>query len=89
MQVLKHNWSDKTWRRFLAVGAGAMLLFYMLIPIAPIRFHDLYLSYGKTAIIALAAIYFFRARLDGVLEVKLVIWYAIWVFITRILNTDY
>ena len=89
MQVLKHNWSDKTWRRFLAVGAGAMLLFYMLIPIAPLRFHDLYLSYGKTAIIALAAIYFFRARLDGVLEVKLVIWYAIWVFITRILNTDY
>ena len=71
MQTLKHNWSDQTWRRFLAFGAGAMVLFYMLVPVAPLRWHDLYLSYGKTAIVALAAIYFFRARLDGVKEVKI------------------
>ena len=88
MQTLKHDWSDKAWRRFLAVGACAMVLFYMVIPVAPTRWHDLYLSYGKTAIIALAAIYFFRARLDGVKEVKLVIWYAIWMFLTRLFNTD-
>ena len=88
MQTLKHDWSDQTWRRFLAFGAGVMVLFYMLIPVAPIRFHDLYLSYGKTAIIALAAIYFFRARLDGIPEVRLVIWYAIWMFLTRLFNTD-
>ena len=88
MQTLKHDWSDRTWRRFLAFGAGMMLLFYMLIPVAPLRFHDLYLSYGKTAIIALAAIYFFRARLDGVREVRLVIYYAVWMFLTRLFNTD-
>ena len=88
MQTLKHDWSDQTWRRFLAFGAGAMVLFYMLVPVAPLRWHDLYLSYGKTAIVALAAIYFFRARLDGVKEVKLVIWYAIWMFLTRLFNTD-
>ena len=88
MQTLKHEWSDQTWRRFVAFGAGAMVLFYMLVPVAPIRWHDLYLSYGKTAIIALAAIYFFRARLDGIPEVRLVIYYAIWMFLTRLFNTD-
>ena len=88
MQTLKHDWSDQIWRRFLAFGAGAMVLFYMLVPVAPLRWHDLYLSYGKTAIVALAAIYFIRARLDGVKEVKLVIWYAVWMFLTRLFNTD-
>ena len=37
---------------------------------------------------AFAAIYFFRARLDGAKEVKLVVWYAIWLFLTRLFNTD-
>ena len=89
MQALKHDWNDQTWRRTLAFGAGALVIFYMLIPVAPLRWADLYASYGKTAIIALAAIYFIRARLDGVLEVRLVIWYAVWMFISRLLNTDF
>ncbi len=89
MQVLKSEWSDQRWRRALAACAAAMLLFYMVCPVAPVRWADLYASYGKTFIIAMAAIYFFRARLDGVLEVKLVIYYTIWLFLTRLLNTDY
>lgn len=89
MQALKHEWSDQRWRRALALGAGALVLFFMVCPVAPVRWWDLYSSYGKTAIIALAAIYFFRARLDGVLEVKLVIYYTIWLFLTRLFNTDY
>ena len=88
MQMLKNEWSDVRWRRFLGFCAGAMVLFYMVCPVAPLRWADLYASYGKTFIIAFAAIYFFRARLDGVLEVKLVIYYTIWVFLTRLFNTD-
>lgn len=88
MQMLKTQWSDTRWRRALAFCAGALVLFYMLCPVAPQRWSDLYASYGKTAIIAMAAIYFFRARLDGVLEVKLVIYYTIWLFLTRLFNTD-
>lgn len=88
MYVVKREWSDTGWRRFLAFCAGAMLLFYMLCPVAPLRWADLYASYGKTAIIAMAAIYFFRARLDGVREVKLVIYYTVWLFLTRLFNTD-
>ena len=89
MQMLKSEWSDIRWRRFLAFCAGAMVLFYMVCPVAPLRWADLYASYGKTFIIAFAAIYFFRARFDGVLELRLVIYYTIWVFLTRLLNTDY
>ena len=73
MQMLKSEWSDIRWRRFLGFCAGAMVLFYMVCPVAPLRWADLYASYGKTFIIAFAAIYFFRARMDGVLEIKLVI----------------
>lgn len=88
MQMLKTQWSDTRWRRALAFCAGALVLFYMVCPVAPQRWADLYASYGKTAIIAMAAIYFFRARLDGVAEVKLVIYYTIWLFLTRLFNTD-
>ena len=88
MQMLKHDWSDTSWRRFLAFSAATMLLFYILCPVSPLRWAAVYASYGKTFIIAFAAIYFFRARLDGVTEVKLVIYYTIWVFLTRLFNTD-
>lgn len=88
MQKLKTEWSDVRWRRAMAFFAGALTLFYMVCPVAPQRWTDLYASYGKTAIIAFAAIYFFRARLDGTKEVKLVVWYTIWLFLTRLFNTD-
>ena len=88
MEQLKPIPSDRAWRRTLAVFAGALILFYMVCPVAPQRWADLYNSYGRTAIIAMAAIYFFRARLSGVIEVRLVVWYTIWLFVTRLLNTD-
>ena len=88
MYTLKTEWSDTRWRRALAFCAGALVLFYMACPVAPQRWSDLYASYGKTAIIALAAVYFFRARFDGVVEVKLVIYYTVWLFLTRLFNTD-
>ena len=88
MEQLKQMPSDRTWRRTLAVFGGALILFYLVCPAAPLRWADLYASYGRTAIIAMAAIYFFRARLSGVIEVKLVLWYAIWLFLTRLFNTD-
>ncbi len=89
MHQLQHEWSDQAWRRTLGILAGGLVLFYMVCPVAPLRWADLYAAYGKTAIIAMAALYFFRARLDGAAEVKLVIWYTLWFFLTRLFNTDY
>ncbi len=88
MEQLKAISSDRPWRRTLAVFAAALILFYMVCPVAPTRWSDLYATYGKTAIIAMAAIYFFRARLYGPVEVKLVIFYTVWLFLTRLFNTD-
>lgn len=81
--------SEQAWSRTLACMAAALLLFYMVCPVAPLRWNDLYLAYGKTLIIAMAALYFFVRGMRGVVEVRLVLWYAIWVFVTRLLNTDW
>ncbi len=88
MERLNTNCSDKVLRRTLACFAAALLFFYMVCPVAPLRWSDLYASYGKTAIIAMAAIYFFHARMKGVIEVRLVIYYTLWLFLTRLFNTD-
>ncbi len=72
----------------MAVAAAGMLIFYLVCPVAPVRWHDLYLSYGKTVIAAMAAVYFFSCGFRGVIELKLVIFYTVWFFLTRLLNTD-
>ena len=73
---------------FMAVAAAGMLLFYLFIPVAPLRWHDLYLSYGKTAIVAMAAVYFYCRGFSGTMEIKLVLYYTIWFFLSRLLNHD-
>lgn len=88
MDALSTPKYTKSFHLFMAVAAAGMLLFYLFCPVAPIRWHDLYLSYGKTAIVAMAAVYFFSCGFSGVIEVKLVIFYTIWFFLTRLLNTD-
>ena len=89
MDTLTEQNKDKRLSVFMAVASAGILLFYLFCPVAPLRWHDLYLSYGKTAIVAMAAIYFFSKGLSGVVEVKLVIFYTIWFFLTRLINTDY
>ena len=51
MEQLKPMPDDRTWRRCLAFFAAALILFYMVCPVAPLRWADLYASYGRTAII--------------------------------------
>ncbi len=80
---------ERSWRRMYAGAVFLILCFYMLCPVAPLRWAALYASYGKTLIIALAALYFYKRRFCGSVEVRLVIVYALWLYITRLLNTDY
>lgn len=89
MQLLQPGAGERSFRRTLAFFAAALLLFYMVCPVAPQRWNDLYMAYGRAAIFAMAGIYFFVCRLRGKPEVRLVIYYTIWVFLTRLLNTDY
>lgn len=80
---------DMRWRSAHGAAVFAILCFYMLCPVAPERWAVLYSSYGKIFIISVAAIYFYKQRFRGSIEVKLVIVYALWLFVTRLLNTDY
>ncbi|MBQ2960236.1 MAG: O-antigen ligase family protein [Oscillospiraceae bacterium] len=88
MEQLRYTSEDRSFRRLMGCMAALLLLFYMVCPAAPVRWNDLYNSYGKILIIAMAAIYFYKCRFKGCIEVRIVIIYAIWVFITRLLNTD-
>lgn len=88
MEQLKYTSEDRGFRRLMGCMALALLLFYMVCPVAPQRWNDLYSSYGRTLIIAMAAIYFYKQGLKGCLEVKIVIAYTVWLFVTRLLNTD-
>ena len=78
MEQLRYTSEDKGFRRLMGCMAAAILLFYMLCPAAPLRWNDLYNSYGKLLIISMAAIYFYKRRFSGPIELKLVIFYAIW-----------
>ena len=88
MDTLSPSKHDKKLAWFMAVAAAGMLIFYLVIPVAPVRWHDLYLSYGKTAIAAMAVVYFFSCGFKGEIELRLVIFYTLWFFLTRLLNTD-
>ena len=89
MEHIKIESREKSWPRFHAFMTAALLAFFMLSPAAPEHWSALYSVYGRCAIIVMLALYFWKCGLRGAVEVKLVIWYAIWLFITRLLNTDY
>lgn len=89
MEFIKIESREKSWPRFHAFMTAALLVFFMVSPAAPEHWSALYSVYGRCAIIAMLALYFWKCGLRGSTEVKLVIWYAIWLFVTRLLNTDY
>jgi len=88
MEKIINTSEDRGFRRLMGCMAAMLLIFYMLVPAAPERWNDLYNSYGKVLIISMAAIYFYKCGFKGCIEVKLVILYTAWLFITRLLNTD-
>ena len=89
MEHIKIESREKSWPRFHAFMTAAILVFFMVSPAAPEHWSSLYSVYGRCAIIAMLALYFWKCGLRGTVEVKLVIWYAIWLFVTRLLNTDF
>lgn len=89
MEHIKIESRERSWPRFHAVMTAVMIVFFMVSSAAPEHWTSLYSVYGRCAIIAMLALYFWKCGLRGALEIKLVIWYALWLFVTRLLNTDY
>ncbi len=79
----------KDWPGFHAVCVFLIVCMYMICPVIPEHWAQFYYSYGLMFILAVSGIYFYVCRLRGTVEVRLLIYYAAWVLITRILNTDY
>ncbi len=76
------------WPSTHAAAVFVILCFYLVCPVAPLRWADLYHAYGKILIISAAAVYFYKAGLGSRVEARLVVYYAVWMFVSRLLNTD-
>lgn len=80
---------DDNWPRFHMFMVLAILAAFLPSKIVPIRFNELWQVYGYAAVAVLAALYLYHRRLGGVIEVRLMAFYTIWVFISRWLNRDF
>lgn len=76
------------WPVCNAVFAVLIICFYALCLALPERWAALYETYGKVLIISMIALYFWHAKFKGYLELRIVLFYCIWLLITRILNGD-
>lgn len=77
------------WPLLHAIAAVALLLYYMLFPVAPLHGLELYATYGKLLIAAVTAVYFYRRGFRGCVELGLVTVFVLWVLISRLLNGDF
>ena len=80
--------AEERWPRWHAVLVFLVFCFFMVCPVAPERWADLYSFYGKTLVVAVIALAFFIKRFGFTLEVKLAGLYALWLLISRMLNSD-
>jgi len=79
---------DRRWTIGHAAAALAIFVFFMLCPAAPETWSNLYSFFGKTIIIAFIAVFFYVRRLSCGAELNLVLIYALWLLVTRMLNAD-
>ena len=85
---LSLNKTKISWQRFFAAAMLFMLLFFMLRILAPLRWQDLYNTYGLCAIAALAGLYFAKRGFGGPAEIKIFTLFALWLLLSRWLNGD-
>lgn len=77
------------WRGFNA-GAGFLIFcLFMLCPVAPEHWAEMYSFFGRIILVAFMALFFYHYRPGGRFEVNLVLLYALWFMATRFLNGDH
>ncbi len=80
--------AEERWPRWHAVLVFLVFCFFMVCPVAPERWADLYTFYGKTLVVAVIALALYIKGFSFTAEVKLVWLYALWLLISRMLNSD-
>lgn len=75
-------------RQFLAFSVFAILIYHLLRYVHPDIWGEIYSVYYMFLVPALIAVYFAYKRLEGPVELKLFIFYWLWIFVSRLLNGD-
>lgn len=77
------------WRGFNA-GAGFLIFcLFMICPVAPEHWAEMYSFFGRVILVAFMALFFYHYRFCRSFEVNLAILYALWLMATRFLNGDH
>lgn len=80
---------SKNWAVANMVVVIAIMTLYLFQYLTPTYFSAIWTRFGYAAVAISTAIYLYHRRLSGTVEVKLLAFYALWVFITRWLNRDF
>ena len=75
-------------RQFLAFSVFAVFIYHLLRYVHPDIWGQIYCVYYMFLVPALIAVYFAYKQLEGSVELKLFIFYWIWIFVSRLLNGD-
>ena len=80
--------AEERWPSRHAFLVLLVFCFFMVCPVAPERWADLYTFYGKTLVVSVIALALYIKRFSFTAEVKLVWLYALWLLVSRMLNSD-
>lgn len=76
-------------RQFMAFSVFVVLIYHLLRYVHPDIWGQIYCVYYMFLVPALIAVYFAYKRLEGPVELKLFVFYWIWIFVSRLLNGDF
>lgn len=73
----------------MAFSVFVVLIYHLLRYVHPDIWGQIYCVYYMFLVPALIAVYFAYKRLEGPVELKLFVFYWIWIFVSRLLNGDF
>lgn len=89
MQIKRNPRATLGWQQFLAFAVFIVFVYHLLRYVHPDIWDQIYCVYYMFLVPALIAVYFAHWRLDGPVELKLFIFYWIWIYFSRLLNRDF
>ena len=89
MLLKRHPQDTLDWQKFLSVAIFIVFVYHLLRYVQPDIWGQIYCVYYMFLVPALIAVYLSHRRLEGPVELKLFIFYWIWIFVSRLLNGDF
>ena len=89
MLLKRHPQDTLDWQKFLSVAIFIVFVYHLLRYVHPDIWGQIYSVYYMFLVPALIAVYFTYKRLEGPVELKLFVFYWIWIFVSRLLNGDF